>query len=250
MRLLRQEVHSRRLRRDGGLIARALWRVLAWSLGGAGAGVAAYMIGGVAGAVVPARTAAFPPEPPSVEVLLIAGPIHYDFLLPATPETRAAFGFAEWAGVRVAAPDTEWLVVGWGAQAFYTTVGTYWDLSPRALWRAIAGDSAVLRISSVGALPPELPYRRLSLSRSQYDALLAAIRDSVPEGPGGPVFLQLAEGGGAFYRAEGPFNLFRTCNVWVAERLAAAGVPIGRWTPAPYSVTLSLRWFGSASGPL
>ena len=114
----------------------------------------------------------------------------------------------------------------------------------------MTGDAAVLRIGAVGRLPRDLPHRRLVLSEAQYRALLTAIRGDLPEGAGGPVFLQLAEGGGAFYRAEGPFNLWRTCNVWVAERLADAGVAIGRWTPAPYSVTLSLRWFGSAAAPL
>lgn len=232
------------------MIVRRVRRFLIWSMGGLGALVALYMLGGVAGAVIPARAVALPPDPPTVEVLLVAGPIHYDFLLPATAETRAEFEFAQWAGVRVWDAETEWLVVGWGARDFYTTVGTYWDISPRAIWRAIAGDGAVLRVSSVGALPPDLPVQRLILSEAQYAALLDAIRDSVPEGAGGPVFLQLAEGGGAFYQAEGPFNLWRTCNVWVAERLAAAGVPIGRWTPAPYSVTLSLRWFGSGAAPL
>ena len=200
--------------------------------------------------MIPAREAVVLRDSPSVEVLLVAGPIHYDFVLPATDETRAAFGFAQWAGVRVWDLETEWVVVGWGARDFYTTVGTYWDITPRAIWRAITGDEAVLRVSSVGALPPDLPIRRLLLSEAQYTALLGAIRNSVPDGAGGPVFLQLAEGGGAFYEAEGPFNLWRTCNVWVAERLAAAGVEIGRWTPAPYSVTLSLRWFGSGEPPL
>ena len=232
------------------MITRFLGRVLIWSFRGLGTFVALYAAGGLAGAVIPSRTAALSAEPPSVEVLLIAGPIHYDFLLPATAETRAALGSAEWAGVRVDAPGTEWFVVGWGARDFYTTVGTYWDLSPRAIWRAITGDSAVLRVSSAGELPPDLAYRRLMLSQAQYAALLAAIRDSVPDGQAGPVFLQLAQGGGAFYQAEGRFNLWRTCNVWVSERLAAAGVPIGRWTPAPYSVTLSLRWFGSERAPL
>ena len=33
-------------------------------------------------------------DPPVHKVHLIAGPIHYDFLLPLTPETRAAFAVA------------------------------------------------------------------------------------------------------------------------------------------------------------
>lgn len=52
----------------------------------------------------------------------------------------------------------------------------------------------------------------------------------------------------AFFPAVGPFNLTRTCNVGVGERLRAAGLPFGAWTPTPQSVRLSLWWNGLAGG--
>jgi hypothetical protein len=47
-----------------------------------------------------------------------------------------------------------------------------------------------------------------------------------------------------FYEANSHFSIFRTCNVWIAEVLRGAGVPMGIWTPTPYSVSLSRWWFG------
>ena len=42
-----------------------------------------------------------------------------------------------------------------------------------------------------------------------------------------------------FYAAKGRFDLLRTCNVWIGERLRDAGLRFGRWTPMPLSVSLS-----------
>ncbi len=43
---------------------------------------------------------------------LIRGPIHFDFLLPLTPQVQDAFGFATKDGLQVAHPQAKWLVLG------------------------------------------------------------------------------------------------------------------------------------------
>jgi hypothetical protein len=47
-----------------------------------------------------------------------------------------------------------------------------------------------------------------------------------------------------FFAAKDRFHLFRTCNVWLSDLLAKAGVPFGRWTPTPFAVRLAFRRFG------
>ena len=88
--------------------------------------------------------------PASRTIGLLQGPIHTDILLPLPPETRARFAFAETAGVPVNHPQAEWLVFGWGSAAFYTTAGTYADITASAILTAATGDDAVIRLDVLG----------------------------------------------------------------------------------------------------
>ncbi len=166
------------------------------------------------------------------------------------------FAFAGEDGrVPVDNPGAEWLLVGWGSGAFYTTAGSYSDVTARAVLRAATGDSAVLRIDAFGALPDGIAgLHWLALTPGEYARLRASILADVTRGPDGRAIPVPVPGFGAtdgFWRAEGRFDLFRTCNVWVGRKLHDAGLRFGAWTPAPQSVSLSLWVFGgqAVSGP-
>ena len=184
--------------------------------------------------------------PPARQIGLLQGPIHTDILFPLTPEVRETFTFAEPAGVPINHPDAEWLVLGWGSAAFYTTAGTYADITARAVLTAATGDDAVIRLDALGPQPPLPNLRVLALSEAQFQALLtqtaaAFASQTRLDHPG-------FTGADAFFPARGHFHLFRTCNVWLGESLRAAGIPFGLWTPANWSVTLSLDRFTGQSG--
>lgn len=184
---------------------------------------------------------------PEREIVLVAGPIHYDILLPADNDTRAGFAFLDAAGVPIGSPAVQWLSVGWGSEAFYTTTGSYHDLSLRTIWRAATGDAGVIRFEVYGALPDHPSLRRVKVSQAQLDALRAAIRGDLG------VELNAFSLDGfsmtdAFYSAVGRFHVLSTCNVWVGQKLADAGLAFGVWTPTPYGVTLSLWWNGHLDG--
>ncbi|MGL4238425.1 DUF2459 domain-containing protein [Tabrizicola sp.] len=170
---------------------------------------------------------------------LIQGAIHTDILLPLTPEVRTRFGFAAAAGVPLNDPYAEWLLLGWGSAAFYTSTGTYADISAGTVLTAATGDSAVLRLE-IGSLNYQGKMHFLELSEAQFQALLtqthAAFAGETPlNHPGFSVT-------DAFFPAKGRFHLFRTCNVWLGETFRASGIPFGLWTPANWSVALSLNW--------
>lgn len=174
------------------------------------------------------------------EIGLLQGPIHTDILFPLTPEIRARFAFAEAAGVPVTHPDAQWLVFGWGSAAFYTTAGTYADITARAVLTAATGDDAVIRLDVLGPLPPLENLRILRLSEAQFQALLEQSSNALASEtrltrPG-------LTGTDAFFPAHGHFSALRTCNVWLGETLRASGIPFGLWTPANWSVSLSLDW--------
>ncbi len=178
--------------------------------------------------------------PGTLKIGLLQGPIHTDILFPLTPEIRTRFAFAEAAGVPLNHPDAQWLLFGWGSAAFYTTAGTYADITVRAVLTAAAGDDAVIRLDALGALPQLDNLRFLDLSEAQFQALLARTAGTFASETrmNRPGFT----GTDAFFPAHGHFNALRTCNVWLGETMRASGIPFGLWTPANWSVTLSLGW--------
>ncbi len=181
-----------------------------------------------------------------------AGPIHYDLLLPLTPDLRNRLAFAAAAGVLINHPEAEWLVVGWGGEAFYTTVGTYADLSAQAVWRAVTGDASVLRLDVAGRVTTHPGLDWHLLADGQLAALITRIEDEfLRDSNGRPIPLAHPgqTGTDAFFSAQSRFHLFRTCNVWLGQVLRAAGVPFGAWTPTTRSVRLSLWWNAIPASP-
>lgn len=203
-----------------------------------------YVLAGFAGALIPGPIADVAGAP-TERIGLAPGPIHYDFLLPLTPALRETFGFAKQAGLPVDHPQAEWLVLGWGAEGFYTTVGSYADMAAPVLWRAVTGDSAVLRLDLAGDVSGIEGIDWIDASQAQIDALAAVARAAFAPGPNGqPVALPPAPWGQThvFYRATGRFSIFHTCNAWAGETLRAAGIRFGVWTPTTQALNLSLWW--------
>lgn len=203
--------------------------------------ICTYCLAALLGAVIPAGSAMTPATARSHQVFLVAGPIHYDFLLPLDAQARAQFEFLSPSGLPVNHPDARWLVIGWGAHGFYTTTN-YRDLTPATLLKAAFGDRSVLRAEVLGALNtvPELP--SLNFDAVEYQAFLSAIAESF-EKPDSPPVQSLKVPGftleDRFYAGVGRFNLVRTCNTWVSRMIQASGHRFGIWTPLPYSVRLS-----------
>lgn len=224
---------------------RLLHRFLCLVLGLA-APFAAYCFVALITAFVPRAVADVDGAQAEREVILAAGVIHYDILLPLDGDTRAAFAFAQDAGVPVDDETMQWLSVGWGSEAFYTQTGTYGDISLGTTWRAATGDAGAMRIEVYGPLPEHPKLRRVMVSETQLDALRSAVLDDLGAAPqtlDAPGFSETD----AFFEAAGRFNAFRTCNTWVGATLAQAGLAMGAWTPTPYAITLSLRLNGHLS---
>jgi uncharacterized protein (TIGR02117 family) len=177
---------------------------------------------------------------------LVIGPIHTDLLVPLTPAVKTRLAFAIADGVPLDAPGAEWLLIGWGARDFYTTAGTYADITARATFRGITGDDAVIRMDAIGRITDFTGIPLIQLDAVQFAALLDHIAASFAPGPDGapaPLDHPGFTASDRFYPATGHFNILNTCNAWVGETLAAAGVPFGRWTPTPHAMKLSLWRF-------
>ena len=234
MRLLRLPVHP------SGFRGQSL-RTFAKTLGTLALVPAIYLMMAIIGAVVPGG-ADHDEGPKTREILLVHGPIHYDLLLPLDAETIEKFTPLAAQGIWLDHPEARWLVIGWGAEHFYTQTRTYTDLSLPAIFSGITGDKTVLRFDIAGVLAEDLPARRVRMTQQQYAALLESIWSSFALAPEGtPQRLDVAgyTSSDGFFAGLGRFNILRTCNVWIGERLRAAGLRFGLWTPMPLSVSLS-----------
>jgi len=202
-----------------------------------------YFVAALIGAVVPAAGSRAKGDG-AVAIHLVTGPIHYDFLLPLTPQTRAKLNDLRLAGLPVDQPNMQWVLIGWGAREFYTTTGSYSDVALGSVLKGLTGDRSVLRVDVLGSLRPDLELPSIRMSPDQLDRFLDAVIASFARTDQGTVIPLSVSGLTAtdrFFEAKGRFNLFRTCNVWIGEMLRAADVRFGVWVPLPYSVTVS-RW--------
>jgi hypothetical protein len=85
---------------------------------------------------------------------------------------------------------------------------------------------------------PACNLRLLHLSEAQFQSLLSQTAATLASEQ--PLNLPGFTGSDAVFPARGHFSRLRTCNVWLGETLRAAGIPFGLWTPANWSVSLSL----------
>ncbi len=192
-----------------------------------------YLFAGLVGGAVPAGGQA--PPATGIRIYVEDNGIHTGIVL---PKHAAGMGFDDlvWAQ-DIADPRYAghgWLSIGWGDRAFYIGTPTWGDVKPATIAAAAIGSDAV--VLHVGHLPEpvgEPGVYPVMLTPDQYRRLVTAIRTSFAEGT--PV-----HGYGpsdAFYVARGRYSAVETCNSWTGRMLRAAGVPMGRWTPFPVTVT-------------
>jgi uncharacterized protein (TIGR02117 family) len=132
----------------------------------------------------------------------------------------------------------EYLEVGWGDRDYYQAgEPTTWMTIKAAFWPT----SSVLHIVGFNApvekFFPESEIIEITLSSRGFEQLCIFIRNSYAREERGKT-INLGPGlleNSRFYAAKGKFHFLRTCNVWIAEALRAAGCPI----TSPYSIGAS-----------
>ncbi|MDO9075474.1 MAG: DUF2459 domain-containing protein [Rubrivivax sp.] len=126
-------------------------------------------------------------------------------------------------------PDADYLEVGWGDRAYYMAAdpGVWLGL------KAIAWPTpSVLHVVGVDTAPerffPGAEILEIGVAPAGLQRLLAHLRQSHElDGAGRPITLGPGlYGHSRFYSSREQFHLFKTCNVWVATALQAAGVQI------------------------
>lgn len=161
--------------------------------------------------------------------------VHVDIVLPVIGggrDWRGSFPPADFTGDITTAGH---ISLGWGAEAFFATTPRWRDIRPGPVLQALFWlDRSVLHVAYHGD-PGDVPQCRRLTTDSAGQARLFAFIDASLDGQPRRV-LPGYGANDAFYAATGRYSLFRTCNVWSADALHAAGLPMGLWSPFSFQI--------------
>ena len=216
---------ARRTRKGkaGKWVGRALTAILAVP--------ALYLIAALIGSLVPVNRN-WEEAAQGTTIYIADNGIHADFIMPVSAEGLDWRPLIPARDFAAADPHARWIAFGSGEERVYLNTPTWWDLTPRTVWSALAGGRRVMHVEYVPS--PAYAVREMRLRPEEYRRLWAAIRaDFELDAKGRPQ--RIAHPGygpaDAFYRATGKESMFRTCNTWAASRLRLAGVKASAWPP-------------------
>lgn len=186
---------------------------------------ALYLAAALVGSLVPANRSWT--EPAEGTTIYIAdNGIHADIIMPVKaegldwsaliPPNRQARGFG-------------WIAFGAGEQQVYLDTPTWWDITPRTIWSALAGGERVVHVEYVPN--PDYAVREIRLRPEEYRRLWASIRAEFEDGRPQRIARRGYDCCDAFYRGVGKASAIRTCNSWVADRFRLAGIKVSIWPP-------------------
>jgi uncharacterized protein (TIGR02117 family) len=147
-------------------------------------------------------------------------------------------------------PDADYLEFGWGDWDYYQAPDPGVGLALKAVFWS---SGSVLHASGLkGALAHHFAASEIveiSLSEEAFQRLIEFLSGtfSRPDA-GAPAEARPGlDQSSRFYRAEGRFHLFRTCNTWVAEALREAGLPVSSSTVTAGGLIDQVKRFGVAA---
>jgi uncharacterized protein (TIGR02117 family) len=158
---------------------------------------------------------------------------HADIIMPSQDP------LIDWASILPAIPpglpSETYLAFGWGDLRFFLETPRWADIRISVALGALAGlhDTAI-RVVPVNQPADDPDCHALRVDRAGRQALINHIRASLAgEAAPQPVALSGFE---TYYLAKGRYGPLRTCNQWVAEALADAGLPHALFAPFSFSI--------------
>ena len=134
------------------------------------------------------------------------------------------------------------IAIGWGEKEVFLNTPTWGDLkASTALRIAFRGGEGLMRVGHYVWPQPSEYHRPMVLRPTEYRILASEIEAALPPlAEGQTRFSHTSfETGARNYDALGRYTLSNTCNQWVGDTLAKAGMKIGYWTPLSGGV---MKW--------
>lgn len=132
--------------------------------------------------------------------------------------------------------------VGWGEREVFLNVPTWGDLKASTAARiATQGGPAVMRVGHYYRPGSGPNHRWVILREKEYAQLVAEVEKGLPsvDNPANRVSHDSFDPTARVYDSTGHYTLGNTCNQWVGDTLAAAGIEMGLWTPLADGV---MKW--------
>src|SRR5437868_4127321 len=209
---------------------------------------AMYLAAALVGSLVPVNRGWTEPRQ-GTTIYIADNGIHADIVMPVKAQGLDWETLIPRSDMAAAGRDAAWIAFGSGEERVYLNTPTWWDITPRTIFSALAGGRRVMHVEYVPG--PDYAVREIRLRPEEYRRLWAAIRvDFALDRRGRPQRIDHPGYGpsDAFYRAIGKESAFRTCNSWVAQWLRLAGVNTSLWPPFLQGLVWRYRRVTARSG--
>lgn len=126
------------------------------------------------------------------------------------------------------------IAVGWGEKEVFLNTPTWGDLKLATVVRIVLhGGEGLMRVAHYVRPAPSEHHRPVTLRPAEYARLVERVEAALPALPPGAERRNYPsyELGARHYDAAGRYTVTNTCNQWVSDVLAHAGMEIGTWTP-------------------
>lgn len=226
--------------------ARLIWikRLLLWPLAVLAALVLAFFLSAWIGSSIP-RNGDWEEPSAGVEIMIETNGVHTAIVMPAV--TAQKNWREEFPADDVLAPNRPYthISVSWGEREVFLNTPTWWDLSPATVFGAATGGDGLLHVSHYVRPAPSPDHRTMTISHAEYAKLIALIEQQILPAPDRASYPGYSDYD-VFYDAPGTYHVGNTCNQWVSDTLAAAGIKTGYWTPMAGGVMKWVPPFGGS----
>ena len=189
-------------------------------------------------------------EPPAkgVEIMVETNGIHTGIVMPVVTQVKDWRETFPSAGQRRAdGRMPTHVAIGWGEKEVFLNTPTWGDLRIGTVLRILfSGGDGLMRVAHYHYPQPTKDHRPVLLTQSEYARLVEKVEMALPAIEEGEVRKNYDsfEPGARNYDAAGRYTAANTCNQWVGDTLAYAGIEMGMWTPLAGGV---MKWIPPAN---
>ncbi|MBV7260086.1 TIGR02117 family protein [Erythrobacter sp. WH158] len=199
-----------------------------------------FLLSAWAGSSIP-RNAGWAETQDGVEIFIGSNGIHTEIVMPVYSDVIDWRGQFALGDIQSPYRNYTHVAVSWGEKTFFLETQNWSDLTPSVAVNAMTGGSGIMHVAWYVRPAPSEDFRPLRISHAEYEKLVAQIKAQIaPE-----ISRQIYTGYSyydVFYDAIGTYHIGNTCNQWTSDRLSAAGIKTGSWTPLPGGV---MKWVPS-----
>jgi uncharacterized protein (TIGR02117 family) len=214
--------------------------ILLKTIAGIVALVVVYMAIAIITGLIPVNSG-FKNQKNGTEIWVSSNGVHTDIIVPTNSSV------INWKTFLKLKKECNFLAFGWGDKEFYMNTPTWADLKLGTALKALFWPTdAVLQVYCLSTVPYTSKNTiKITLDDKQANDLNSYIYDTFNlSNDGSPIVLIPDKGPDSeykYYKANGKYSMFFTCNNWTSRGLKHAGIKNALWAPFDKSVLYHLK---------